>query len=82
MLTALCLQVDYASKHGVPFLATGGGSGYTNTTGALKGGIGVDLGFFRDVHVDTEENRLTVGGGVIFDDIFEPVHAAGKEIRK
>ena len=66
----------------MPFLATGGGSGYTATTGALKGAIGIDLGFFRDVHVNADDNLLTVGGGVIFDDIFEPVHAAGKEIRE
>jgi hypothetical protein len=65
----------------VPFLATGGGSGYTFSTGALKEAIGIDLGFFRDVQVDANDNRLTVGGGVIFDDIYEPVHAAGKEIQ-
>ncbi|KAI1313330.1 FAD binding domain-containing protein [Xylaria venustula] len=73
--------VQYASKANVPFLATGGGSGYTNTTAALKGAIGVDLGNFKSISIDANGNRMTVGGGVIFDDIFDPLHAVGKEIQ-
>ncbi|KAI0096946.1 FAD binding domain-containing protein [Nemania sp. FL0031] len=73
--------VQYASKANVPFLATGGGSGYTNTTAALKGAIGVDLGNFKNISIDATGNRMTVGGGVIFDDIFDPLHAVGKEIQ-
>lgn len=76
------LQIKYAGEQGVPFLATGGGNGYTNTTSAIRGGIGIDLGFFRDVDVDAAHNRVKVGGGVIFNDIFEPLQAAGKEIRE
>lgn len=80
--SSFLLQIEYAGEQGVPFLATGGGNGYTNTTGAIRGGIGIDLGFFRDIHVNAIDNRLTIGGGVIFNDIFEPLHAAGKEIRE
>lgn len=63
-------------------MAIGGGSGYTNTTGAIKGGIGIDLGFFREISIDAAKNRMTVGGGVIFEDIFDPLYSVGKEIRK
>lgn len=73
--------VQYASTANVPFLATGGGSGYTNTTAALQGAIGVDLGNFKSISIDAAANRMTIGGGVIFDDIFDPLHAAGKEIQ-
>ncbi|KAI1318598.1 FAD binding domain-containing protein [Xylariaceae sp. FL0255] len=73
--------VKYAGEQNVPFLAIGGGHGYSTTTSALKGGIGIDLGNFRDVKVDAENNRLTVGGGVVFNDIFDPLNAVGKEIQ-
>ncbi|XXG96375.1 hypothetical protein Hte_002657 [Hypoxylon texense] len=73
--------VDYTTEQNIPFLAIGGGSGYTNTTAAVKGGIGIDLGFFRDISVDAANNRMTVGGGVITGDIFDPLSAAGKELQ-
>lgn len=63
-------------------MATGGGSGYTNTTAALQGAIGVDMGNFKSIGINAAANWMTIGGGVIFDDIFEPLYAAGKEIRK
>lgn len=37
---------------------------------------------FRNVFVDAEANTLTIGGGVRFLDIFDPVFDAGKEISK
>ena len=37
---------------------------------------------FRNVSVNAEENTLTVGGGVRFLDVFDPVFNAGKEISK
>ncbi|KAI1416403.1 FAD binding domain-containing protein [Hypoxylon sp. FL1857] len=73
--------VDYAAAQKIPFLAIGGGSGYTNSTAAVKGAIGVDLGFFRDISIDAANNRMTIGGGVNFSDIFDPLHSVGKEMQ-
>lgn len=36
----------------------------------------------RNVSVDAEQSTLTVGGGVRFLDVFDPVFDAGKEISK
>jgi hypothetical protein len=40
----------------------------------------IDLSTFRNVSVDAEKNTLTVGGGVRFLNVFDPVFNAGKEI--
>lgn len=75
-------QIKYASEHGIPFLGTGGGHGYTTTLSLLQNGIDIDLGFFNSVDVDISSDTMTIGGSVIFDDIFDPLYSAGKEIRK
>lgn len=63
-------------------MATGGGHGYTTTTGALEHGIDIDLGFFDGVSVDAANNLMTIGGSVTFHDVFDPLYNAGKEIGK
>ncbi|KAI1332613.1 FAD binding domain-containing protein [Xylariaceae sp. FL0255] len=72
--------VLYASEYNIPFLATGGGHGYTNTTSALKGGIDIDLGAFKSIQINSSKNTMTVGGSVTFSDILDPLYAAGKEL--
>ncbi|EMR67042.1 putative fad binding domain containing protein [Eutypa lata UCREL1] len=73
--------IQYASESGIPFLGTGGGHGFTSTLGTLDDGIDIDLGFFRGVTVDAENNRMTIGGGTVFGDVYDPLYNAGKEIR-
>ena len=51
------------------------------TLGKLQNGIEIDLGLFKNVAVDAAANTMTIGGGVIFDDVFDPLYNAGKEIR-
>ena len=65
----------------MPFLATRSRHGYSGTLGKLQNGIHVDLRKFDKVEVDAEANRLTIGGGVLFEDIFDPLYNAGKELR-
>ena len=62
-------------------MGTGGGHGYTTTTGALKNGINIDLGGFKSVSIDAAASTMTIGGGVTFGDVLNPVYQAGKEIR-
>jgi fumiquinazoline A oxidase len=66
----------------VPFLATGGGHGYSGSLGALQNGIELDMGNFNNVSVDAAKNLLTIGGSVKFSDFMGPVYSAGKAIRK
>ena len=68
------------SRYSVPFLATGGGHGFSTTLGGIQDGIEVDLSFFRNVTVDKDSSTMTIGGATLFRDTFEPLSAAGKEI--
>ncbi|KAL3250621.1 hypothetical protein ABHI18_011094 [Aspergillus niger] len=70
--------VRYASFHGIPFLATGGGHGYSGSLGALENGIELDLGYFNSVTIDTANNMMTVGGAVTFSGVEETCYRAGK----
>ncbi|KZF23843.1 putative FAD-dependent oxidase [Xylona heveae TC161] len=72
--------VVFAALHRIPFLATGGAHGFTTSYGALHNGILLDLSQFRTVSVDADANTMTIGAGVRFGDVYEPLYNAGKEI--
>ncbi|PQE24169.1 6-hydroxy-D-nicotine oxidase protein [Rutstroemia sp. NJR-2017a BVV2] len=73
--------VKYASKNGVPFLATGGGHGYSATLGQLQNGLILDMGNFNTIRIDAKANRMVVGGSVKSADVTAALQAAGREIR-
>lgn len=65
----------------MPFLATGGGHGYTTSyakTG-LKQGLEIDLSNFQKISIDEDQSALTVGPGVRFSQLMDPLYKAGKE---
>ena len=76
------LQIKLCGENNIPFLATGGGHGYSTSFGKLQNGLELDLGGFRNITVDKAASTLTVGGAVTFGDVYEPLYNAGKEIRK
>ena len=76
------MQIQYASQNTIPFLATGGGHGYSGSLGRLDNGIELDMGAFKSVSVDAQNNLMTVGGSVTFKDLMTPCYNAGKAIRK
>ncbi|RDW58819.1 hypothetical protein BP6252_13295 [Coleophoma cylindrospora] len=69
--------VKVSVQSNISFLATGRGHGSTSTLAALHG-IDIDLGNFRTIDLDAENNKLTVGGSVNFSQLFEPLNNAGK----
>jgi FAD/FMN-containing dehydrogenase len=71
-----------ASKSEIPFLATGGGHGTSGTLGEIMNGLEVDLGNFNSVTLNSEDNRLTVGGGTKFSAFINLLYDAGKELRE
>ncbi|RYP19810.1 hypothetical protein DL765_003156 [Monosporascus sp. GIB2] len=73
--------VNLATANGIPFLATGGRHGYTTTLGAIQNGLAIDLSHFGTVLVDKAAGTLTIGAGVRFRDIYDPVFDAGFEIQ-
>ena len=77
-------QVRIASENNIDFMATGGGHGYTTTYMAMKNGISIQMrpAFAQAPVIDTAANTMTIGGGTRFNQTFDPLFDAGKEIRK
>lgn len=75
-------QVKYASKYNIPFLASGGGHGYSTSFGGLQNGLKIDLSLFNSVSIDKSASTMTIGGSVKFSQVMGPLFEAGKEIRK
>lgn len=73
------LQVRYARQCGVPFLGSSAQHGFDTTLAEIRNGLAIDLSKFRSVDVDAERSTMTVGGGVRFLDVYDPLYAAGKE---
>ncbi|KAI1120194.1 Glucooligosaccharide oxidase [Nemania abortiva] len=69
--------VGLASQHNIPFLGTGGRHGYSTTLGDLQGGLAIDLSKLNSVAVNKRAGTVTVGPGVRFADVFEPLFEAG-----
>lgn len=40
------------------------------------------MGAFKTVEVNEDASTMTVGGAVTFQDVYDPLYAVGKEIRK
>lgn len=48
----------------------------------MQNGLAIDLSKFTDIEIDKEAETLTIGPGVHFGDIFDPVFEAGFQISK
>lgn len=82
-LTSQCddkMQVKIAQANGIPFLATGGGHSFSDYSDFE--GISIELGNFNTTEFDETETFLTIGGGVKFQDLFDLMYDAGKELRE
>ncbi|KAF7932171.1 hypothetical protein EAE99_003411 [Botrytis elliptica] len=73
--------IKFASNHNIPFMATGGGHGYSTTLHSCKNGIDIDLGFFHDIKIHKEASTITIGGSVKFGELIQPLFDVGKEIQ-
>ncbi|KAI1455543.1 hypothetical protein F4805DRAFT_270517 [Annulohypoxylon moriforme] len=73
--------VKMAKEYNVPILATGGRHGYSTTLGKMKDGIAIDLSQLNSVEINKTAKTLTVGPGVRFRDMFDPVYKAGFQIQ-
>ncbi|RWA08729.1 hypothetical protein EKO27_g6368 [Xylaria grammica] len=73
--------VKLATRFNIPFLATGGRHSYTTTLGKLHDGLAIDLSQLDTVEIDKVAETVTVGPGVIINDILDPLFDAGFIIR-
>ena len=82
--TARDLQtiLRYATENKIPLLATGGGHGYSTTLSGLHNALDVDLSNFKRIEVDASTNTMVVGAGSTFQDMLDPLYAAGKMMRR
>ncbi|ROV98478.1 hypothetical protein VPNG_08539 [Cytospora leucostoma] len=61
----------------LPFLATGGRHSSSITLDQVENGLAIDLTGLDSVDVDSDAATVTIGGGVRFRDILDPVYQAG-----
>lgn len=73
--------IKLAASNEFPFLVTGGNHGYSATFGTLDDGLAIDMRNFNSVTINAAANTMTIGGGTIFNQIFDPLYNAGKEIQ-
>ncbi|KAI1338702.1 hypothetical protein F5Y15DRAFT_424979 [Xylariaceae sp. FL0016] len=69
--------VKLASSNSIPFLATGGRHSYSKLLGDVYDGLAIDLSQLDSIDIDEEAETVTVGPGVIMDDILDPLYEAG-----
>lgn len=70
-----------ATAHNIPFVAIGAGHGSASTMDAVHNGIQIDLGHFRYAKLDAENNLVTIGGATKFEQVWDALYPAGKELR-
>ncbi|PHH80586.1 hypothetical protein CDD80_845 [Ophiocordyceps camponoti-rufipedis] len=77
----ICKIVKLATSHNIPFLARGAGHGYGITLGEFQHGLALDLSQYKSIEIDSEAETMTVGPGVTFKDIFDPLYQAGFQLQ-
>lgn len=75
-------QIKLATKHNIPFLATGGRHGYSTAHGKLQNGLAVDLRRLNHIELDAAAETITVGGGVTTGEVLDPLFEAGFDLRE
>ncbi|KAK8130695.1 hypothetical protein PG999_003075 [Apiospora kogelbergensis] len=73
--------VKLARQQKVPLLATGGRHGISTTLAKMQGGVAIDLSKLNSISIDKKAVTITVGPGVRFGDVYEPLYKAGFQIQ-
>ncbi|KAL7944094.1 hypothetical protein V8C42DRAFT_327713 [Trichoderma barbatum] len=69
--------LNLAKTKRFPFLTRGGGHGYAASLGSFQHGLSLDLSQWKTLKIDKKSQILTVGPGVTFAEIFDPLFKAG-----
>ena len=72
------MQVKFARKHNLDFLAVNRGHGTTRALGTVKKGIQINLRQLKNITIAQDGNSATLGGGVYNDEIVNALDAVGK----
>jgi FAD/FMN-containing dehydrogenase len=77
--TDLTQGLKILTTNNVPFLAQGGGHGYSPTLGSIQNAVLINLKNFDKIQVG-KDGILTIGGAARFGDMYTALHAKGREI--
>lgn len=81
----MCLdnwKVKIATAFNVSFIATSRRHSYYITLARLGNGLAIDFSKFDTITMDKQAGKLTVGGGIRPQDVFNTVYEAEYDIRK
>ena len=74
------VQVKYATSNNIPFLAQGGGHGYSTTLKIITNAIMINMQNFDYAIADTPLT-MRVGGGTHYGTLIQALYNAGAELR-
>ncbi|KAL6831869.1 hypothetical protein V8C40DRAFT_273301 [Trichoderma camerunense] len=69
--------ISLAKTKRFPFLTRGAGHGYAASLGDFQLGLSLDLSQWKHLEIDKRAQTLTVGPGITFAEIFDPLFNAG-----
>ncbi|KAM0251916.1 hypothetical protein ACHAQJ_007931 [Trichoderma viride] len=69
--------INLAKANNFPFLTRGAGHGYAASLDAFQDGLSLDLSQWKTIDINKKAQTLTVGPGVTFGEIFDPLFDAG-----
>jgi hypothetical protein len=72
-------QVQYANANKIPFLATTGLHGGTNTLGNMQQGINIRMRKLNTTTIAQDGCSATFGGGILGLEVRDALWAAGKQ---
>ena len=72
------MQVKFARKYNIDFLAINRGHGTAEALSNVKGGIQINLRQLRNITIAEDGNSAILGGGVYNDDVVSALAAVGK----
>ncbi|RCI10353.1 hypothetical protein L249_4378 [Ophiocordyceps polyrhachis-furcata BCC 54312] len=72
------VEIKYANRHGMPFLAVSGGHGWLSTLNRLQGGIQINMRKMNHTRLNADGKTANVGGGTLQREITAALFAEGK----
>jgi hypothetical protein len=73
------VQVNFANKMNLPFLAFNGAHGAITTLGKMENGIEIYLNQLSSVEIAEDGNTAKFGGGIMSKNVTDALWAAGKQ---
>lgn len=72
-------KVEYANRHGLPFLAVGAGHGATEALSTVQNGLAILTRKMNHVRVDKGGQTATIGAGVLSKEVTNALWAVNKQ---